>query len=98
MLIASGSRCIEDPEVIRKILAHLDEKVTPTGSGTVCVALRTGIGVNERWYGVESSTGNSIFVKFRGDLTEKREKLMQKTASVPVSFMEKGFNATYTLE
>ena len=54
--------------------------------------------MNERWYGVESSTGNSIFVKFRGDLTEKREKrekLMQKTASVPVSFMEKGFNATY---
>jgi len=25
--------CIEDPEVIRKILAHLDEKVTPTGTG-----------------------------------------------------------------
>ena len=25
--------CIEDPEVIRKILAHLDEKVTPTGAG-----------------------------------------------------------------
>ena len=24
---------IEDPEVIRKILAHLDEKVTPTGTG-----------------------------------------------------------------
>ena len=23
---------IEDPEVIRKILAHLDEKVTPTGA------------------------------------------------------------------
>ena len=25
--------CIEDPEVIRKILAHLDEKVTPTATG-----------------------------------------------------------------
>ncbi len=24
---------IEDPEVVRKILAHLDEKVTPTGTG-----------------------------------------------------------------
>ena len=24
---------IEDPEVIRKILAHLDKKVTPTGTG-----------------------------------------------------------------
>jgi hypothetical protein len=24
---------IEDPVVIRKILAHLDEKVTPTGTG-----------------------------------------------------------------
>jgi hypothetical protein len=24
---------IEDSEVIRKILAHLDEKVTPTGTG-----------------------------------------------------------------
>ncbi len=24
---------IEDPEVIRKILAHLDEKVTPTATG-----------------------------------------------------------------
>ncbi len=24
--------CIEDPEVIRKILAHLDEKVTPTAT------------------------------------------------------------------
>ena len=44
----------------------------------VFVALRTGIGVNERWYGVESSTGNSILVRFRGDLTEKREKLTQK--------------------
>ena len=27
--------CIEDPEVIRKILAHLDEKVTPTGADLV---------------------------------------------------------------
>jgi hypothetical protein len=35
-------------------------------------------------------------VRFRGDLTERREKLMQKTASVPVSFMEKGFYTTYT--
>jgi len=25
--------CIEDPEVIRKILAYLVEKVTPTGAG-----------------------------------------------------------------
>jgi hypothetical protein len=25
--------CIEDPVVIRKILAHLDETVTPTGTG-----------------------------------------------------------------
>jgi hypothetical protein len=24
--------CIEDPEVIRKILAHLDEKAAPTGA------------------------------------------------------------------
>jgi hypothetical protein len=24
---------IEDPDVIRKILAHLDEKVTPTATG-----------------------------------------------------------------
>jgi hypothetical protein len=69
----------------------------PTGSGTAPVALRTGIGVNERWYGVESSTGNRIFVRFRGDLTEKRVKLTQNTASVPVSFMENGFYATYTL-
>jgi hypothetical protein len=29
MVIAS----IEDPEVIRKILAHLDKKITPTGTG-----------------------------------------------------------------
>ena len=39
----------------------------------------------------ESSTSNSIFVRFHGNLTGKREKLTQKTASVLVSFMEKGF-------
>jgi hypothetical protein len=67
-----------------------------TGSGPVSVALITGIGVNERQCGVESNTSNSIYVRFRGDLTGKREKLTQKTASVPVSFMAKGFCPSYT--
>jgi len=48
------------------------------------------------WYGVESSIGISMFVRFRGDLTEKREKLMQKTTSAPVSYIQKGFYGTYT--
>jgi hypothetical protein len=34
---------------------------------------------------------SSIFVRYHGNLTGNREKLTQKTASVLVSFMEKGF-------
>ena len=41
--------------------------------------------------------GYLAVVRFRGDLTEKREKLTQKTASVHVSFMEKGFYAAIRL-
>ena len=68
------------------------------GSGPVSVALRTGIGVNERQCGVESNTSNSIYVRFRGDPTEKHEKLIQNTASVHVSLMAKGFYPSYTLK
>ncbi len=32
-LAGQALACIEDPEVIRKILAQLDEKVTPTATG-----------------------------------------------------------------
>jgi hypothetical protein len=66
------------------------------GSGTASVTLRTGIGVNERQYGVESSTGYFISMRFHDNLTGKREKLTKKTASVLVSLMKKGFYATYT--
>jgi hypothetical protein len=40
---------------------------------------------------VDPQKRGSIFVRCCGDLIEKREKLMQKIASVPVSFMQKGF-------
>jgi hypothetical protein len=40
----------------------------------------------------------SIFVKFHGGLTKKREKLTQKTASVHVRFIEKGLYSAYTLQ
>jgi len=36
-------------------------------------------------------------VRFHGNLTENGVKLTEKTASVLVSFMKKGFYATYTL-
>lgn len=45
------------------------------GSGTASVILRTGIGVNDRKYTVESSTSNFIFMRLRYDLTEKSKKL-----------------------
>ena len=46
--------------------------------------------------GVESSNGDCFFVRFHGNLTEKSEKLTEKTASVLVSFMKKGFCSSYT--
>lgn|GEM_PF-2419825 len=39
---------------------------------------------NERGDGIDSSAGSSIFVRLHSDLTERREKLTQKTASVIV--------------
>ncbi len=53
--------------------------------------------LNERCYGIDSIACSSIFVRFHGNLTEKREKLTQKTASVLVRFMEKGFYAALYL-
>jgi hypothetical protein len=35
-------------------------------------------------------------VRFHGNLTEKHEKLTQKTAAVLVRFIKKGFYAAYT--
>jgi len=42
------------------------------------------------------STCYTIFEIFHSDPAEKPEKLTQKAASVPIRFMEKGFNAAYT--